>query len=340
MRESIVFVAALILVFLSTVLISKKLIPILKSRKMGQKILEIGPRWHKGKEGTPTMGGIAFIIPSVLVGIAGCVFITVTDGIRESLPLVFTLIYGLAGGLIGCVDDRAKLRKKQNEGLTAPQKFLLQVLAAVLYLFGMAMVRRAEGLAPMTEIYFPFIGKTVDFGIFFYLIALLLLVGVMNSVNLTDGIDGLCSSVTLIAGVFFAAAGYLAGGAAPDLRDLLLGAILIGGCAGFLVYNFYPARVFMGDTGSLFLGGLVVGGAFMMENPLLVIVFGFWYILETASVMLQVGYFKLTHGKRVFKMAPFHHHLEQCGWTEIKIVVVASVVTAVLSVVSLVWGLR
>ncbi len=340
MRESIVFVAALILVFLSTVLISKKLIPILKSRKMGQKILEIGPRWHKGKEGTPTMGGIAFIIPSVLVGIAGCVYITVTDGIRESLPLVFTLIYGLAGGLIGCVDDRAKLRKKQNEGLTAPQKFLLQVLAAALYLFGMAMVRRAEGLAPMTEIYFPFVGKTVDFGIFFYLIALLLLVGVMNSVNLTDGIDGLCSSVTLIAGVFFAAAGYLAGGAAPDLRDLLLGAILIGGCAGFLVYNFYPARVFMGDTGSLFLGGLVVGGAFMMENPLLVIVFGFWYILETASVMLQVGYFKLTHGKRIFKMAPIHHHFEQCGWSEIKIVVVASVVTAVLSVVSLVWGLR
>ena len=340
MRESIVFVAALILVFLSTVLISKKLIPILKSRKMGQKILEIGPRWHKGKEGTPTMGGIAFIIPSVLVGIAGCVFITVTDGIRESLPLVFTLIYGLAGGLIGCVDDRAKLRKKQNEGLTAPQKFLLQVLAAALYLFGMAMVRRAEGLAPMTEIYFPFIGKTVDFGIFFYLIALLLLVGVMNSVNLTDGIDGLCSSVTLIAGVFFAAAGYLAGGAAPDLRDLLLGAILIGGCAGFLVYNFYPARVFMGDTGSLFLGGLVVGGAFMMENPLLVIVFGIWYIVETASVMLQVGFFKLTHGKRLFKMSPIHHHFEKCGWSEIRIGVMAMILTAVGSALSLLWGLR
>ena len=340
MKESILFIAALILVFAATVLISKKLIPILKSRKMGQKILDIGPRWHKSKEGTPTMGGIAFIIPSVIVILAGCIYIALTDGVRESLPLVFTLFYGLCGGLIGMIDDSAKLRKKQNEGLTAPQKFLLQVLAAGLYLFGMAMVRRAEGLPPMTEIYFPFIGKTVHFGLFYYLIALLLLVGVMNSVNLTDGIDGLCSSVTLIIGVFFAASAYVIGGAGPDLSCLLLGAALIGSCAGFLVYNFYPARVFMGDTGSLFLGGLVVGGVFMMENPLLVIVVGFWYILETVSVMLQVGYFKLTHGKRLFKMAPIHHHFEQLGWSEVKIVAVASVVTLALTVVSLVWGLR
>ena len=340
MQESIIFVAATVLMFLSTVLISKKLIPILKSRKMGQKILEIGPRWHKGKEGTPTMGGIAFIVPAAVLGIAGCVWIAVTDGVRASLPLVFTLFYGLAGGVIGMIDDSAKLRKKQNEGLTAAQKFLCQVLAAGLYLFGMAMVRRAEGLPPMTEIYFPFIGKSVDFGLFFYLIALLLLVGVMNSVNLTDGIDGLCSSVTMIVGVFFAASAYFAGSAEPELSPLLLGAVLIGGCAGFLVYNFYPARVFMGDTGSLFLGGLIVGGAFMTGNPLLVIVYGFWYILETASVMLQVGYFKLTHGRRLFKMAPIHHHFEQLGWSEVKIVVVASAVTAVLSVLSLVFGLR
>ena len=340
MQQSLIFVAALIIVFGATVLISRKLIPILKSRKMGQKILDIGPRWHKGKEGTPTMGGIAFIIPSVLVGVAGCALIAATDGVKESLPLVFTLFYGLCGGLIGMIDDSAKLRKKQNEGLTAAQKFLLQVLAAGLYLFGMAMVRRAEGLAPMTEISIPFTGVTWDLGIFYYVIALLLLVGVMNSVNLTDGIDGLCSSVTLLCGVFFAGAAYVIGGAEPELSPLILGALLVGGCAGFLVYNFYPARVFMGDTGSLFLGGLVVGGVFMIGNPLLIIIFGFWYILETASVMLQVGYFKLTHGKRLFKMAPIHHHFEQLGWSEIKIVVVASIVTAVLSVVSLVWGLR
>ena len=339
MRESLIFSAALAVVFLATVLISKKLIPILKSHKMGQKILEIGPRWHKGKEGTPTMGGIAFIVPTLLVGAACAVYIALTDGFAEALPLTMTLLFGLFGGCIGVIDDRAKLKRKQNEGLTAAQKFLLQVLAAAIYLFGMAMAAKLRGV-PMTEVYIPFVGKTFDFGVFYYVFALLLLVGVMNSVNLTDGIDGLCSSVTLVIGLFFAVSAYLLGGAGPDLSPLVLGALLVGSTAGFLVYNFYPARVFMGDTGSLFLGGLVVGGAFMAGNPLLVVVYGFWYILETASVMLQVGYFKLTHGKRLFKMAPIHHHFEQLGWSEIKIVVVASVVTAVLSAVSLIWGLR
>ena len=332
MTTSILFIAALLVTFLVTVLVSRKLIPVLKSRKMGQKILEIGPRWHKSKEGTPTMGGIAFIAAILLAGIAASVWIAVNDGIRAALPLLFTLALGLAGGLIGCVDDLAKLRKKQNEGLTAPQKFLLQVLAAALYLLGMTLVLGAD-----TEVYFPFIDKSVDFGIFYYVIALLLITGVMNSVNLTDGLDGLCSGVTLVVGVFFTVAGVLT---SLDPTLVSLGALLIGGCAGFLVYNFYPARVFMGDTGSLFLGGLVVGGAFMMKNPLLVIVFGIWYIVETASVILQVGFFKLTHGKRLFKMSPIHHHFEKCGWSEIKIGVMAMIVTAVGSALSLLWGLR
>ena len=332
MTTSILFIAALLVTFLVTVLVSRKLIPVLKSRKMGQKILEIGPRWHKSKEGTPTMGGIAFIAAILLAGIAASVWIAVNDGIRAALPLLFTLALGLAGGLIGCVDDLAKLRKKQNEGLTAPQKFRLQVLAAALYLLGMTLVLGAD-----TEVYFPFIDKSVDFGIFYYVIALLLITGVMNSVNLTDGLDGLCSGVTLVVGVFFTVAGVLT---SLDPTLVSLGALLIGGCAGFLVYNFYPARVFMGDTGSLFLGGLVVGGAFMMKNPLLVIVFGIWYIIETASVILQVGFFKLTHGKRLFKMSPIHHHFEKCGWSEIKIGVMAMIVTAVGSALSLLWGLR
>ena len=185
MTTSILFIAALLVTFLVTVLVSRKLIPVLKSRKMGQKILEIGPRWHKSKEGTPTMGGIAFIAAILLAGIAASVWIAVNDGIRAALPLLFTLALGLAGGLIGCVDDLAKLRKKQNEGLTAPQKILLQVLAAALYLLGMTLVLGAD-----TEVYFPFIDKSVDFGIFYYVIALLLITGVMNSVNLTDGLDG------------------------------------------------------------------------------------------------------------------------------------------------------
>ena len=328
-----IFVVTALLVFIFTVLILKKLIPVLKSKKMGQPILEIGPRWHKSKEGTPTMGGLGFIIPSVVVGGAASAYIAVCDGIKSALPLIMTLALGLAGGLIGTVDDRAKLRKKQNEGLTAPQKFILQFVASALYLVGMTLVCGMD-----TEIYIPFVGASVDFGFFYYIIAILLLTGVINSVNLTDGIDGLCSSVTLVVGVFFTVAAYLNGMAEPDSALSVLGAVLIGSCAGFLVYNFYPARVFMGDTGSLFLGGLVVGGAFMIHNPLIVIVCGIIYIIETASVILQVGYFKLTHGKRLFKMSPIHHHFEQCGWSEVKIVVVASVVTAAACALALIFG--
>ena len=212
MTTSILFAAVFLVTFLVTVLVSKKLIPVLKSKKMGQKILDIGPRWHKSKEGTPTMGGIAFIVAILLSGIAACVWIGVRDGIRAALPLAFTLALGLAGGLIGCVDDLAKLRKKQNEGLTAAQKFLLQLLAAGLYLLGMALVLGAD-----TEVYFPFIDKSVDFGIFYYVVALLLITGVMNSVNLTDGLDGLCSGVTLVVGVFFTVAGLLTGLAEPEV---------------------------------------------------------------------------------------------------------------------------
>ncbi len=335
MNYNIMYAAALIFTFLGTVGISKYLIPVLKSRKMGQKILEIGPRWHKNKEGTPTMGGIAFIVASVIVGIAASIYLGITDGIRSTLTLVFTLLLGLSGGLIGMIDDSAKLRKKQNEGLTAPQKFALQLVVSALYLFGMSMV-----CSMSTELYIPFVGISVDLGIFFYVVAVFLLTGIMNSVNLTDGIDGLCSSITLVVGLFFTAAGYLTSLAEPDASLILLGALLIGSCGGFLVYNFYPARVFMGDTGSLFLGGLVVGGAFMMNNPLLVVVYGIIYILETASVILQVGYFKLTHGKRLFKMSPIHHHFEKCGLSEVKIVIVFSLVTTLAAVLSLFFGLK
>ncbi len=335
MNYIIMYFSALILTFLSTVLILKKLIPILKSHKMGQRILEIGPRWHKNKEGTPSMGGIAFIIPTIVFGMICAIYLGIVTTIRESLPLLLTLALGLAGGLIGCIDDSAKFKKKQNEGLTAPQKFALQLVVSAIYLIGMKLVCGMN-----TEVYFPFIDKSVDFGIFFYVIAMLLMTGIMNSVNLTDGIDGLCSSVTLVVGIFFSIAGCVNSFTEPDGTLTALGALLIGSCAGFLVYNFYPARVFMGDTGSLFLGGLVVGGAFMMNNPLLVIVFGIIYVIESVSVIMQVTYFKLTHGKRIFKMTPIHHHFEKCGWSEVKIVVVASVVTAVATVLALVFGLR
>ena len=329
MNYKILFAAALVLTFLFTVLISRKLIPALKSRKMGQKILDIGPRWHKSKEGTPTMGGLAFIIAMMVVGAACAVYLFIIDGKEAGLPFVFTLALGLAGGLIGCIDDRAKLRNQRNDGLTAAQKFLLQLGAAALYLIGMAVVCKMG-----TELYIPYVGTTFDLGIFYYVISLILICGIMNSVNLTDGIDGLASSVTLAVGVFFAVCGFINGACEPDGALVSLGALIVGGCAGFLVYNLNPARVFMGDTGSLFLGGLVVGGAFMMGNPLIVVVCGLVYIIETASVMLQVSYFKLTHGKRLFKMSPIHHHFEKCGWSENKVVIVFTAVTVIFSVVA------
>ncbi len=330
MNYKIIALVALAVTFISTVLISRWLIPVLKSRKMGQKILDIGPRWHKSKEGTPTMGGIAFIIPFMIVGGAVAAYLWIVDGATSALPFIFTLGLGLAGGLIGCIDDSAKLRNRRNEGLTAAQKFLLQLLAAGLYLFGMAMVCKTG-----TAIYIPFVDVTLELGIFYYIISLLLICGMMNSVNLTDGIDGLAASVTLVVGMFFVAAGLLTGDSATNGSSLSLGAIIVGACAGFLVYNLNPARVFMGDTGSLFLGGIVVGGAFMLNNPLIIVVCGLIYIIETASVMLQVMYFKLTHGKRLFKMAPIHHHFEKCGWSENKLVVVFSTVTLILSAVAL-----
>ena len=336
MNYIILFAVALLLTFLLTVLILRRLIPILKSRKMGQTILEIGPRWHKGKEGTPTMGGVSFIIASFITGFLGCVYIIVIDGLTATLPFMLTLAFAVAAGIIGCVDDSAKLRKKQNEGLTALQKYALQFLVSGIYLVAMRIICRRFS----TEMFVPFLGKTVDFGVFYYIISMVLLTGFLNAVNLTDGIDGLCSSVTLIFGIFVTAAAYVIGGASPDGGTVLLGAIMIGGTGGFLVYNFYPARVFMGDTGSLFLGALVVGAGFIMNNPLIVIIPGIIYIIETVSVILQVLYFKITHGKRLFKMSPIHHHFEKCGWSEIRIVIVFSIVTVLFSVLAVLFGLK
>lgn len=330
MFDIILFISALAATFILTAAISHKLIPVLKSKKMGQKILEIGPRWHKSKEGTPTMGGIAFICASVIVCILACIAAAVWGDIKTVLPFVYVLLYGVLNGLIGVIDDSAKLRKKQNEGLTARQKYLLQLVAAALFL----VLLSVTGIIN-TTLYIPFVGVTLKLGFFYYVIALLLLTGMVNSVNLTDGIDGLASGVTLVVGIFFSVTAFFAIQATPFSTALaLIGASLIGGTLGFLVYNFYPARVFMGDTGSLFLGGMVVGAAFLLGNPLIIVVCGIVYICETASVMLQVTYFKLTHGKRLFRMAPIHHHFEQYGWSEVKIVSVFTAVTALACVLA------
>ncbi len=328
MTAKILFVAVALVTFILTVLISKKLIPALASRKMGQKILDIGPRWHKSKEGTPTMGGLAFIAASLVSGIGASVYLLVTAGLEATLPLIITLLMATLSGLIGVIDDSAKLRRAQNEGLTSSQKFLLQLLLSAAYLFALGFFCKVK-----TELYIPYVGTTLDLGVFYYVIALLLLTGIMNSVNLTDGIDGLCSTITFEVGAFYAVAAFFAFGAVNESLSVV-GALMMGSALGFLMYNFYPARVFMGDTGSLFFGALVVGGAFVMNNPLIVLVCGLMYVIETASVMLQVTYFKLTHGKRLFKMSPIHHHFEKCGWKETKIVAVFGFLTVLFCVLA------
>ncbi len=312
-----------VLSFVLTAVLTRIIIPILKSKKMGQKILDIGPRWHKGKEGTPTMGGIAFIIASavavIIFGVTSHFMLEVTeDNFIPKLALSFG--FALICGAIGMIDDFTKFSHGKNEGLTAGQKYLLQLGAAGLYLFLLKILGLID-----TSLRIPYFGIDIELGIFYYIIMLLLITGVVNSVNLTDGIDGLASSVTAIVGAFFLVVSLFLG----SLSLGILSSLTIGGCLGFLVYNFYPAKIFMGDTGSLFLGGLVISMSILVGSPLISVIVGFIYIAETASVMIQVTYFKLTHGKRIFKMSPIHHHFEKCGWSEIKIVSVFSAVTII-----------
>ncbi|MBE6573917.1 MAG: phospho-N-acetylmuramoyl-pentapeptide-transferase [Ruminococcaceae bacterium] len=308
--------------FLLTVITLKKLIPKLKSLKMGQTILDIGPRWHKSKEGTPTMGGLSFLLSMTIAILTVGIYACFTENFLWAAKFFITYVMALLYALIGIWDDSLKIRKKENEGFTAKQKALLQVAIAVIYLVCMTAW---GGLT--TELYFPYFDKTVDLGMFYYVIAVFLIVGIVNSVNLTDGIDGLAASVTTVVGGFFAVAAFVS----ANLPAALVSAVVIGGCIGFLTYNFYPARIFMGDTGSLFLGGLVVGLAFLIDNPLIILPVGIIYVIEAASDIIQVGCYKLTH-KRVFKMAPIHHHFEKCGWSEIKIVIIFSIVTVLVSV--------
>ena len=315
------FICVAVATFLLSVLIERFVIPVLKSRKVGQKILEIGPRWHKSKEGTPTMGGICFILAMLVVSAVALI----VNG-EDALPFVFAMGLGLANALIGFVDDYTKLMKKQNEGLLAWQKFALQLLAAALYLAAMTLW---GGMTTVLEL--PFTDFSIDLGVVYYVFALILITGMVNSTNLTDGIDGLASTVTLIIGGFLSLCAFRL-----EMRSLsLIGALIVGGMIGFLVYNFHPARVFMGDTGSLFLGGLLTGAAFALGEPLIILICGFMFVLETRSVMLQVSVFKLSgRKKRLFRMAPIHHHFEQCGWGEIKIVAVFGIATVLLCAVS------
>ena len=315
----IYLIATLFITIALTGILLRIYIPKFRSMNMGQPINEIGPRWHKSKEGTPTMGGLLFIVPIVLV--VAAVSLIAPDKFDLS-RLWITLTSSVLFGVIGIFDDLAKLRKRENEGLKAWQKFTLQLVVACLFVG----VSAAKGCIT-TVMHIPFFDVDVDLGFFYYIISVILIVGIVNSVNLTDGVDGLSSSVTAVVCIFF----IIVSSIYKSETTSLLACAVLGGCLGFLIYNAYPAKIIMGDTGSLFLGGAVVGLAFMYGSPLIILVCGIVYVFETLSVILQVLYFKITHGKRLFKMAPFHHHLEKCGYSERTIVIVAIAVSVVFS---------
>ena len=324
---------SVVITFILTVIILKKLIPVLKSHHVGQKILEIGPRWHKGKEGTPTMGGLSFMLACAAVTVIFLIVLIILRccgaleqvSIKAFIIMLSTLFLGFANGAVGIVDDKAKLKHKKNEGLTALQKYLLQFVIAVIYIAILAF-----GGCIDTSLALPFSHTLIDIGIFYYPLAVIFITGVVNSVNLTDGIDGLASSVTAVIGIFFLLIAFLQG----NLLNSFPPALVLGSTLGFLVFNYYPARIFMGDTGSLFLGGLVVGISIACKAEIFFIIGGLLYFLEALSVIIQVLYFKATHGKRFFKMAPIHHHFEKCGWNERKIMFSFSAFTLIMCIIA------
>ena len=311
--------------FAVTMVIGRFLIPWLRALKAGQTIKEIGPSWHMSKQGTPTMGGIMFII-----GILVAVLVAGWSGFKTGdFSALIVFAFALVFGVIGFIDDFCKVKFHKNEGLTAKQKFLLQLIAAIVFV----VILRYTGHIT-NDLYIPFVNVTftIPWAVYFVLAAFII-VGCVNSVNLTDGVDGLATGVTMPVALFFTATALTWGMNGVGV----LSSATFGGLCAFLVYNFHPAKVFMGDTGSLFLGGMVCGLAFALDIPLVLILVGLIYICETLSDIIQVTYFKLTHGKRIFRMAPLHHHFEMCGWSEEKLFCVFTGITLVCCLLAY-WG--
>ena len=291
------------------------LLPVLRALKAGQSLRDIGPTWHNNKAGTPLMGGLMFIAAAVICLLGNLLTM-------EEYSVFYVLALGLCFGLVGFLDDFCKVKYKRDLGLTAIQKAMLQMAVSAIYLY---VLYRQNIMS--SNIWIPLLNVSFYLHPIVYIFfAMFVIVGCVNAVNLTDGIDGLSSSVTLPVMVFFAITAVSMG----RFDVALLPAALVGGLIAYLFYNWHPAKVFMGDTGSLFLGGIVCGLAFALDMPLILILVGFVYIVETVSDIIQIIYFKVTHGKRFFKMAPIHHHLEMCGWKEVKIVLVFSGVSALM----------
>ena len=302
---TIQLITAFVLAFLIASAFGKFYVPWLKKQKAEQMIKEIGPEWHKTKNGTPTMGGVMFILAVAVV----CLTVGFNGMLHGNFVHIFVLLFALVFGLIGFLDDWEKIRHKQNTGLSARAKFLLQLVAALVFVL---LMRQIGYLQP--NLYVPFSGRIIHMPEWLYFVfAAFVIVGTVNAVNITDGVDGLASGTSIPVFLFFAVLSIVWGRTYAELGIFASG--MVGGLLGFLTFNFNPAKVFMGDTGSLFLGGAIAALAFAYDMPLVLITLGIVFIVETLSDIIQVGYFKLSHGKRVFRMAPFHHHLEMGGWT-------------------------
>lgn len=308
-----------------TVIAEKRLIPKL-AKAAQQPIYTEGPEWHASKSGTPTMGGLAFLLSVSVALTLSSFFLFYTGNVEAGTSLAFATVYSLFNSLVGVIDDITKLKRKRNAGLSPIQKLALQFLFAVIFLFA-----RAALLGDDTVIAFSF--GAFDLGIFYYPICVILLLGIVNCANLTDGIDGLATSVAFSVGIVLF---YLSASLFYDVA--VIASALISAAVGFLLFNIHPAKIFMGDTGSLFFGALAVSAVFSMKNPLLSVLIGGVYVIEGASVILQVLYYKATK-KRLFKMAPLHHHLEKCGMSENKICIIAILATFVTSIPAFIFYL-
>lgn len=298
--------------FLIVIILGPIFIPMLARFKFGQTVRDEGPQSHLAKNGTPTMGGVMMIVAILITGLTRA---TISKG------LIVGLICIVGFGFVGFLDDFIKIKMKRSLGLKAYQKIILQ-FALALYI----AYYQYSASPSATQLVIPFTNHIINLGIWYIPFMMIFIIGTVNAVNLTDGLDGLASGVTLIVSCFFV----LFAVSISNSDVAILAAATAGACLGFLGFNSYPAKVFMGDTGSMALGGAVVAFATLTNSPLIIIVVGFIYLAEALSVMIQVTYFKLTNGKRIFKMAPLHHHFEQCGWPETRVVFVFWIVTVVL----------
>ena len=325
MKIIIACAVAAVVAFAISFALGYVVIPFLHKLKFGQTILEIGPKWHKNKQGTPTMGGILFIVGTLVAfGVVvlidkflGGDIIGTNEIVEKSMNIKVWggLVMALGFAFIGFLDDYIKVVKKRNMGLTILQKTVLQIVLMVGYLLTLFIND------PTGSMFIPFVGM-IETRIFFWVIGVAVIYCTTNAVNFTDGIDGLCGSVTVTAAVSFIVVGALRN----CLGVSLLAAALAGGLVGYLIWNWHPAKVMMGDLGSMFLGGMIVALSYAIDCPFIILLIGIIYVAEFGSDIIQIGYFKLTHGKRIFKMAPIHHHFEMCGWKEVKIVKIFSLV--------------